>query len=155
MQRILRTIGEFVDREAVPALVHRDQTVAATVQTMQRCDSGCALVVERDRVVAIFTERDFLQRVAAAGRDPANTPVWAVCTPDPTCLHPEDSICYAINLMAVGGFRNVPIVDRERRPIAVLTAAMVRSHLHELVAELESEPLPAAEAAQWVDIGGG
>jgi len=49
-------------------------------------------------------------------------------TPDPVVLRRDDPIAVAINKMAVGGFRHVPIVDAGR-PIAVVSAKDVFRHI--------------------------
>ena len=41
-------------------------------------------------------------------------------TPDPECLTPGDRIAYALNKMSVGGFRHIPLVDEDGRPVGVV-----------------------------------
>src|SRR5664280_1009490 len=68
-------------------------TVATAAKEMDRHRVGAILVIESDRIVGIFTERDVLSRVVAAGVDPSTTPIERVMTRDPitvasstTCL---------------------------------------------------------------------
>ncbi len=49
-------------------------------------------------------------------------------TPDPVILRREDPIAVALNKMAVGGFRHVPIVDHGT-PVAVVSARDVFRHI--------------------------
>jgi CBS domain-containing protein len=67
------------------------------------------VVAEGGRVLGIFTERDVLTKVT---RDRAllSRPVSEVMTPDPVVLDEDASILVAINYMAVGGFRHIPLV---------------------------------------------
>ena len=51
-------------------------------------------------------------------------------TPDPVVLRHDDTIAVAINKMAVGGFRHIPIVE-DGRPTGVVTARDVFHHLAE------------------------
>src|SRR6186997_2147183 len=96
---------------------------------MREKSTHCALVVEGEVLIGIFTERDFLNRIAAEKRNPAEVRVRDVMTPDPEALHAHDSIAYAINRMAIRRFRNVPVVDRNRRPTSVLDVRLVMMHL--------------------------
>lgn len=149
-----RTISDFVADRELPAVGPEDD-VERAVAVMRERGSGCALVIDGvGRLIGVFTERDFLNRVAATGKPVAGTPVAEVMTADPMSLAPEDSIAYAINRMAVGGYRNVPIVDPEGRAIANLTVRDVIAHLDQLFDELErTKDDPAS--AEWTDLGGG
>jgi CBS domain-containing protein len=54
-------------------------------------------------------------------------------TSDPVVLRPDDTVAVAINKMAVGGFRHIPIVD-DGRPIGVVAARDVFRHILSLIA---------------------
>ena len=49
-------------------------------------------------------------------------------TRDPVVLRHDETIAVAINKMAVGGFRHIPIVE-DGRPMGVITARDVFHHL--------------------------
>jgi CBS domain-containing protein len=83
--------------------------------------AGVVIVDAQGKLRGIFTERDVLLRVIRERRDPAHTRLGDVMTADPEALTPDDRICYAVNRMHVGGFRTVPVVDGERRPIGIVT----------------------------------
>src|SRR5207253_2504036 len=77
------------------------------------------LVTDAGRFVGIFTDRDAVLKVAG-GRSDSRTPVGELMTADPVVLRRDDPIAVAINKMAVGGFRHVPIVDRGD-PVSVVS----------------------------------
>lgn len=105
-----------------PAICVNPRTsVADAIALMKEHATGCVLVEDDHRLAGIFTERDVLFRVTAAGLDPATTSVSAVMTPDPETLTMSDALAWVLNLMAVGGFRHVPIVDEHARPIAIVS----------------------------------
>ena len=87
------------------------------------------------RLVGIFTERDLLTRVVRQGRDLARTRLAEVMTADPEALGPDDRICFAINRMHSAGYRTVPLVDAEHRPIGVVTVNDVVGWLARLFPE--------------------
>lgn len=151
---IQKTIAEFISSQKPPAVSPGD-TVAAAVDVMREHKSDCVLVLDDERLVGIFTERDFLNRVTAGKRSPAQTPVADVMTSSPSTLGKTDCISYAINRMAVRGFRNVPIVDGDGRPVSVLTVRDVMGHLHELFDEVEGDQKSRGEWDEWTDLGGG
>jgi CBS domain-containing protein len=88
----------------------------------------CVLVVEGERLVGIFTDRDAVLKVA--GTKTGGQPISSVMTHDPVVLRHDETIAVAINKMAVGGFRHIPIVE-DGRPTGVVSARDVFHHLAE------------------------
>ena len=62
-----------------------ETTVLIAVQQMNDRKIGALLVLDRGRPVGIFTERDVLVRVVAAGLDPRTTPVGEVIAKSSAC----------------------------------------------------------------------
>jgi CBS domain-containing protein len=155
MLRIQKTIEHFMASDPLPR-VKPDDSVAAATSVMKDMRSDCVLVLDGDKLVGIFTERDFLNRVAARGRSPGDTPVKEVMTASPAMLRARDCITYAINRMAVGGYRNVPIL-KDGQVRAVLSVRKVMAHLVELFSEVTGPESAAGEPIvnEWTDIGGG
>jgi CBS domain-containing protein len=98
-----------------------DDPVALAVRTMQREDVNCVLVKDGEEVVGILTGWDILQKVAGPNEDLVAATCGRMMTPDPYVLHNEDTVALALNAMAVGGFRHLPIQE-EGEPKAVITA---------------------------------
>jgi CBS domain-containing protein len=94
------------------------------------------LVVDGDgRLTGIFTERDVLTRVAGRDLDPRRTPLGEVMTRDPQALGPTDRVAYALHCMGVSGYRTIPLVDEDRRPVGVVTVTDVVRWLGDLFPE--------------------
>jgi CBS domain-containing protein len=139
MRRLQRTIAEIGWTQQVPQMP-RDARVARALEAMHRDAYDSVLVVDGKTLVGIFTTRDFLNRVAARRVDPQDVAIGDVMTPAPRTLAPDDPVAFAINWMAVEGFRNVPIVDSTGQLLGVLTIWDVMRQLGELFAELEATP---------------
>jgi len=108
-----------------PLLFASQHTVAEAMHAMQKEHRGCVLVTEdgsaETRVVGIFTERDVLFRIIDRGHNPTRMPLAEVMTREPECLPVEASVAWVLNKMSVGGFRHIPVVDREGRPVFVVS----------------------------------
>jgi CBS domain-containing protein len=126
-----KLLGEGLDQLAAPApeIVDATATVDDAIRRMHENGADCVLVTDRGRLVGIFTDRDAVLKVAGLG--PGRRPIREYMTPDPVVLRPDDSIAVAINKMAVGGFRHIPIVDGNRLPTGIVTAKDVFRHLVE------------------------
>jgi signal-transduction protein with cAMP-binding, CBS, and nucleotidyltransferase domain len=105
------------------------QTIADAVRLMRDHKVGCVLVCSQGRIVGIFTERDLLRRVLAAGR-PLTTPVLECMTPRPVVVHPKDSISMAIKRMEEGGYRHLPVVVDDK-PVGILSVKRIVHYLVE------------------------
>ncbi len=101
--------------------VPRGTALADAIRQMQQHRVGYVMVVEGGRLAGILTERDILYKVLGTNQDMNKVLVDAVMTRDPEALTPEDAIVYAFQKMSVGGFRHVPLVDAQRRPVGMLS----------------------------------
>lgn len=72
---------------------------------------GSVLVVERDRLLGIFTESDLVRRVLAPGHDPNLTLLVEVMTKDPDTIGRRDTVDEAICRMDEYGYRHLPVVE--------------------------------------------
>lgn len=156
MRRLQRTLEEIGWTRDVPRLSEHDP-VSRAAEAMRRESHDCVLVMNDEQLAGIFTSRDFLNRVAARGGDPATVELSSVMTRGPRTLGPGDPVAFAINWMAIEGFRNVPIVDDAGDVLGVLTVWDVMGHLAELFDEIDATPRavqPGSDISGVVDLGG-
>jgi CBS domain-containing protein len=120
-----------------------DATIDDAVHLMLDHGIGAVLVEENGRAVGIFTERDVMRRVMNTGIGGAR-PIRDVMTPNPETLGLDDGIAYALHRLIVGGFRHIPIVDDDGRPLAVLSqrdfVAFILAQLPERILNLPPDP---------------
>jgi CBS domain-containing protein len=90
--------------------VHPDATVTEAVRLMHDENIGAVLVMEDDGLIGIFTERDALTNVLAAGIDPTSTKVSAVMTKDPFCIDPSTTVEEAMGIVTHRKIRHLPVV---------------------------------------------
>jgi CBS domain-containing protein len=100
----------FNERELIHS-VGPDSSVAECVRTMTAKRIGALIVMEGERLIGIFTERDALNRVLAAGLDPVSTKISTVMTKDPFCIPPAITVAEAMELVTTRRFRHLPIVE--------------------------------------------
>ncbi len=88
-----------------------DTLVTECVRTMTTEKIGALIVMDGERLVGIFTERDALNRVLAARLDLRSTKVSEVMTTDPYCVSPTTTVAAAMELITKRRFRHLPIVE--------------------------------------------
>jgi predicted transcriptional regulator len=106
-------------------------SVGEAARVMKEHRIGCVLVEDGGKLVGVFTERDVLSKLVGTGCDPAKVVVDGVMTRNPETLGPEDPIAFALQLMSVGGFRHIPLVDAERHPVGILSVKDIVEYLAE------------------------
>jgi CBS domain-containing protein len=136
-----------VNRKIMPDVVNNQDLlqVAPTVAVreaatrMARRNFGAALVVENGGLVGIFTERDVMTRVVAAGLDPDRTTVREVMTADPRTVTPDRRALDALKAMHDGGFRHMPVVEHGR-PVGIVSLRdFLSGEFDEMRRELDEE----------------
>ena len=123
-------LGEHLDALTIanPEVLDPSADVDDAIRRMHDKGIDCVLVAEDGRLVGIFTDRDAVLKVA--GQPGERQTLASVMTRDPVVLRHDETIAVAINKMAVGGFRHIPIVE-DGRPTGVVTARDVFAHLVE------------------------
>ncbi len=103
----------FEEGEAVHA-VGPNAPVTECVRTMTAEKIGALLVMDGESLIGIFTERDALSKVLAAGLDPRSTKVFEVMTKNPYCVPPTTTVGEAMQLITKLRFRHLPIVKNDK-----------------------------------------
>ena len=88
-----------------------DDSVAEVIALLAEKRIGCVPVVERGRVVGIFSERDVVYGLARRGAALLGTPVGEVMTSPPVTIAPDTGIIEALSLMTRRRIRHLPVVD--------------------------------------------
>jgi CBS domain-containing protein len=89
--------------------------VSAACRRMRDRRVGSVLVTGEDgRLLGIFTGRDAVGRVLAAGKSADTTTLGEVMTPNPQTMPPDKSAIEALRLMWDGGFRHIPVIGAGR-----------------------------------------
>lgn len=93
-------------------------------------ESGCALIVEADRLIGIITSRDLLQ-LMANGVDARQTPLAAVMSQPVLSLQRQQftDLISTIQRMRRQRIRHLPIVDEHNQPLGVVTLSSLRRQL--------------------------
>ncbi len=131
-------------------------TVHDAVTRMLANRRAAVVIVDAEgRLIGIFTERDVLTRVVGQSRDVQRTTLAEVMTRDPEALSPQDRICYAVNRMNNAGYRTVPLVDAERRPIGIVTVSDVVKWLAEIFPEAVLNLRPGDEIKRPLQVDAG
>ena len=110
IDRSIRTL--IADQESITC--PESMSVGEAARVMKKHKIGAMMVVEDEKLIGIFTERDALFRVLAEDRDPQATKVGDIMTRNPLSIHPDRPFADALQIMHTGRFRHVPVVENGR-----------------------------------------
>jgi CBS domain-containing protein len=115
------------------ASVRATDSAAVAARLMWDCDCGAVPVVDENGcAVAMLTDRDICMGALMRDRAPSAIPVSEVMSRDLQCCEPDDNLSTAEQTMRAYQIRRVPIVDRERRLLGMLSLAdIVRATDHQ------------------------
>ncbi len=109
-----------------------DAKVTEACQLMEQNNIGCLIAEREGRLCGIITDRDIALRVAGAKRDPDQTLVKDIMTPDPIRISVDKDLRQLTALMHAHHVRRVPIVNGLDTTLGIVT-------LDDLIAQLGDE----------------
>jgi len=134
MRQTMRDILEAKGSEVVSVTL--DASVLDAVRIMNEHRIGAVAVLVGEHLVGIFSERDVLQRVVAAGLEPRDTPVTSVMTDLVITVPATVSVEEALTIVSEKRVRHLPVMDGETLLGMVsagdLTRSMTQGHEFEI-----------------------
>ncbi|KDN53568.1 CBS-domain-containing protein [Tilletiaria anomala UBC 951] len=125
-------LSSILDSRTLPCTVSVRTTVREAAKLMKDHHTTAVCVMEssapasanggvvQGKIAGIFTSKDVVLRVIAAGLDPKSCSVVRVMTPHPDTAPPTMSIQEALRKMHDGRYLNLPVVDTDTRLVAVV-----------------------------------
>jgi CBS domain-containing protein len=106
----MATVQDIVKERRVYS-IDADKTALEAARFMMEHNIGALPVLREGRLVGIFSERDVMNRVVAAGRTPGTTRVAEVMTSNPRTVDADESLEDCLFLMKEFNFRHVVVLS--------------------------------------------
>lgn len=87
-------------------------TVKEAVEVMNKHEIGCLVVMQRNKLAGIITERDMLKRVLAQFRNPEKTKVSEIMTTPVITTSPTTDLEEAVKLMFERNVKKLPVISK-------------------------------------------
>lgn len=110
---VSRPVGDIVRGREV-YYVRPDATVLEAARYMAQREVGAVVVLDGERVTGIFTERDLMNRVVVAGRNPATARVGDVMTRSLVLCEAREPQDAVHRRMITHRIRHMPVVEEGR-----------------------------------------
>ncbi len=134
----MSTIREILDRKGGSVLtIKSNASVLEAIGIMSQANVGALVIQDGDDPCGIFTERDYLRKIALKGRSSSNTPLRDVMSAPLITVATSDSPEAAMEIMTTCRCRHLIVTERERMVGIVSLGDLVKHMLQEKEAEVE------------------
>ncbi len=107
---------------APPVTVKPDASIKDVAMLMRKNKVGSVLVVDEEgKLRGIITEHDLVY-ACSEGWHPENRQAWEIMTEDPITVQPHEEIVEVIKKMRDAGIRHIPVVDKDGKPLGMISA---------------------------------
>ncbi len=132
------TVSEIIKNKGGMVLsVDQGDSVFEAISLMAEINVGAVLVKKRNNISGIFTERDYLQKIALKSRSSKDTAVSEVMSSPVITAGPEDTVQQCMETMTRCRCRHLPVVDGEELLGIVSIGDLVKAILKEKQSEIE------------------
>ena len=107
--------------------VRQTDSVFDALSLMAQFDIGCVLVTESERLIGIFTERDYARKVVLKGLMSRDARVGDLMTANPCTVTPASTVDEVMHTMTENRFRHLPVVQHGKIIGIVTIGDMVKS----------------------------
>lgn len=133
----MSTVSEILAHKGAMVLsVDSNETVFDAINLMAQLNIGAILVQNNDTISGIFTERDYLQKIALKSLSSQKTRVGDVMTTPVISAKPSDSIEQCMEIMTNNHCRHLPVVQDGKLLGIVSIGDLVKKMLDQKEAEL-------------------
>ncbi len=117
----MRTVQQLLDEKGHDIeSIHPDDSVFDAIQKLASANIGSLMVIEDDRPVGIFTERDYARSVILKGKSSATTQVRDIMTTQIVYARPEQTVEECMAVMTEKRIRHLPVL-RDDKLIGVIS----------------------------------
>lgn len=134
----MSTIRELLNRKGgTVVMIGKDASVREAIEIMSDANIGAVIVQEDNRAVGIFTERDYLRKIALKGRASRDTRLHEVMSSPLITINPDDAVDAAMETMTTCRCRHLPVMSDDTLDGIVSLGDLVKFSLQEKEAEVE------------------
>jgi CBS domain-containing protein len=138
----MKTVGDVLRAKGSAVCAARpDETVYHALTVMAEKNIGALIVREGERVVGIFSERDYARQVELKGKASKDTPLRDVMTSRVVFVRPEHSLEECMALMTDKHIRHLPVLMEAQLAGILSIGDVVKAVISEkefLISQLEN-----------------
>ncbi len=111
----MKTVEQMLEGKGQRLLsVAPGATVNDALKQMAEHEVGALVVLDGDRLVGIFSERDYARKVILFGKSSKETLVREIMTDKVLCVRPDQTVDQCMALMTDKRVRHLPVLDHKK-----------------------------------------
>lgn len=138
----MKTVQQLLDSKRHKLVsVAPDDTVLDALRVMAEKEIGAVVVLDKEHLAGIFSERDYARKVILHGKASKDTPVKEIMTEKVVCVSPDQSIEQCMGLMTDKRVRHLPVLEHKKVVGVISIGDVVKEMLSEkefVIKQLES-----------------
>ena len=103
-------------------------TVYDALKLMAKKEVGALVIVEKDKMVGILSERDYARKIILSGKKSRYTLVKDIMTTDVKYVNPDDKLTKCLSIMSKKHFRHLPVL-KDEKVVGLLSIGDLRKNL--------------------------
>ena len=132
----MKTVRDILQDQEL-TVISKQQTILEAAQLMAARNIGALPVVEGDRVVGIFSERDVINRVVAKNLDPQKTRVEQVMTKNLIVATTSETVDEVERKMKLANIRHLPVIKEDKLVGMISLRDLLQAGLNEKDEEIK------------------
>ncbi len=117
----MRPLNQLIDGKKPLVSVGPDDTVFTALTLLAQHDIGALVVLDRGKLVGIFSERDYARKIVLKGKTSKDTPVREIMSEKVCCVTLDETVEECMALMTEQRIRHLPIIGVGDRVIGILS----------------------------------
>lgn len=117
----MRPLKQLIEAKRSTVTVGPDDTVLTALTLLAQFDIGALLVLERGRLVGIFSERDYARKIVLKGKTSKDTPIREIMSEKVSCVTLDQTVEECMALMTDKHVRHLPVLGANQEVIGVLS----------------------------------
>lgn len=111
----MKKINHILEKKGHQVFSVSPQTaVYQALQIMMEKNISALLVMEEEKLIGIFTERDYARKLILQGKSSRETMIAEIMTTELLTISPSDSIDHCMEVMTEKKIRHLPVIEQNR-----------------------------------------
>ena len=128
----MTTIRQILDQKPAIYTVDPDATVLEALKGLEEKNVGALLVMKGERLVGVFSERDYARRMLLHGRSSKETAVREVMTTEVVTITPDATAGECMTHMTERHIRHLPVIEAGRVIGVISIGDIVRAVMEDM-----------------------
>jgi CBS domain-containing protein len=117
----MRPLKQLIEGKPSTVTVGPDDTVFTALTLLAQFDIGALLVLERGKLVGIFSERDYARKIVLKGKASKDTPVREIMSEKVSCVTLAQTVEECMALMTERHVRHLPVLGPNQDVLGIIS----------------------------------